>query len=356
MRILLLTSSSNASGGGRQALYLASGMRERGHSVSFFAPAKSMLRPLAPDLDWRELPEKRSRWRQAIESALPPDAPAIVHAFHNKAVKTLAWCGTLWRMLGKPVACVAHRGVIYRPNNILPYIVPGIRIFAVNSRACLETLPIFWRRNTGRVVYNCVPESKITPGRPAETVRADLGIKPDDIVVGCVGNSSPIKGFDVLIRAFAAIVRPGRVLCIVGAERETWLPLCEKLGIAASVRLVPRTEAVADYMQLYSLFVLPSLSESSPNTLLEAMCMGLPAVCSKVGGVAECIDDPRCLVPPGNAAALASAMNALLDEPVALAAVAERNRAFSRRFSVAEKMAVMEEIYTDLLRPYQTCI
>jgi glycosyltransferase involved in cell wall biosynthesis len=350
MRILFITSSKNASGGGRQALYLASGLMARGHMVTFFTSPESMLRPLAPNLDWRDLPVQRGQWRKTLESAMPHGEPTIVHAFHNKAVKSLAWYGTLWRLTGRLVACVAHRGIVSPPNNILPYIAPGIRVFAVNSKACLETLPLFWRKGVGRVVYNCVPESKVTPSRSADKVRAELGVTPETVILGSVSNNAPVKGQEFLLRAFARMRADGQILCLVGASEEKWTSLCRELGILKDVRLIPRTEKVADYLQLFTLFVLPSLSESSPNTLLEAMCMGLPAVCSKVGGVPECISDERYLVQPGDDAALAAAIAAALADREGLALAARRNREFSEQFSVTRKIGIMEDIYTDLLR------
>lgn len=352
MRILFITSSTNASGGGRQALYLASGLQERGHNVVFFTPPSSMLRPLAPELTWRDLPKKRGAWRAALESAMSPGIPVIVHAFHNKAVKSLAWTGTLWRLAGRSVACVAHRGVIYPPRNFLPYILPGIRMFAANSRACLKTLPLWWRKSAGRVVYNCVPDAKITPSRSADAVRAELCAAPGAAIIGCVGNNAPVKGLAFLIRAFAMMRREGHLLCLVGGAEERWRPLCRELGVSDAVRIVPRTEKVADYLQVFTLFVLPSLSESSPNTLLEAMRMGLPAVCSNVGGVPECIRDARYLVPPADAEALAAAMAAALDDRDALAEAARSNLLFSERFTVGKKLDTMEALYTDLLRPF----
>jgi len=352
MRILYVTSSNNASGGGRQALYLASGLAERGHEVSFFAPRGSMLRLLAPDLDWRDLPEKRGEWRGAWENAMRKGESTIVHAFHNKAVKTLAWCGTLWRIMGKPVACLAHRGVVNPPTNILPYIAPGIRIFAVNSKACLDTLPLLWRKQAGKVVYNCVPDSKITPTRDAASVRAELGVGLETVIIGAVSNNAPIKGQEFLLRAFARMREDGQILCLVGGSEEKWLPLCRELGIWEHVRLIPRTEYVADYLQVFTLFVLPSLSESSPNTLLEAMRMGLPAVCSNVGGVPECISDARYLVPSGDDVVLATAITSALADRDALAEAAWQNKIFSGQFVVEKKLEIMETMYSNLLRPY----
>ena len=355
MRILFITSSNNASGGGRQALYLADGLGERGHEVSFFSPSTSLLRSISPNLDWRDLPERRGNWRILLESSMPKNEPVIVHAFHNKAVKSLAWAGTLWRFFGRPVACVAHRGVIYPPNNILPYVLPGIQVFAVNSRACLDTLPLLWRKNAGKVVYNCVPKSKITPTRSSVEVRTELGINPETLVLGCVGNNAPVKGLEFLIRAFARMRQGGEtgyILCLVGGSEKKWSPICAELGILEHVRFIPRTEHVADYLQLFTLFVLPSLSESSPNTLLEAMCMGLPAVCSNVGGVSECVSNERLLVPPGDDSALAQTMIRVLADREALALAAKDNLAFSAQFDVTRKLDIMEDIYTNLVFPH----
>ncbi len=350
MNVILVTSSKNASGGSRQALYLASGLRERGHSVHFFSPVKSMLRPLAPDLPWHDLPSGFWSWKAALEGAMTPGESAIVHAFHNKAVKAAALFGTLWRLTGRPVACVAHRGVIYRPRNFLPYIAPGIRRFVVNSRACADTLPLLWRKDAVEVVYNCIPAAKVTPGRSIEEVRRELDIAPGARVIGCVGNNTPVKGLDVLIKAFAALKRSDLVLCLVGVRREVWEGLCSDLGVLDRVRLVPRTERVADYLQAFDLFVLPSLSESSPNTLLEAMCMGLPALGSRVGGVPECLSDPRFLVPAGDAQALAAGITGVIDDTAALNAAAAANKEFSLKLSVERKLDTMEALYANLLR------
>jgi Glycosyltransferase len=144
----------------------------------------------------------------------------------------------------------------------------------------------------------------------------------------------------------------GQILCLVGASAEKWSPLCRELGIWEQVRLVPRTEYVADYLQAFTLFVLPSLSESSPNTLLEAMRMGLPAVCSNVGGVSDCVSDARYLVPPGDDAALATAIQSALADRDALAEAARQNKAFSAQFVVEKKLEIMEALYADLLRPF----
>jgi Glycosyltransferase len=353
MRIFYITSSTNISGGSRQALYLAQGMRERGHEVVFFIQPHGALKQLAAsmgaELEWRDLPESPLAWKKALESAMRPGEPLIMHAFHNKAVKMTALLGTLWRLTGRPVACVAHRGVVYPPRNPLPYLLPGIRCFAVNSQACLDTLPLLWRKEAGRVIPNGVPDSKITPATPAPEVRASLDLPEGAVIVGTVGNNEPVKGMETLFRAFARLQQENRYLVLVGLRKEKWMPLCEQLGIAQRVRIVAKTENVANYLQIYTLFVLPSLLESSPNTLLEALRMGLPAVGSRVGGVPECLDDSRLLAEPGNEEDLGAKMAFALETPGLLAQAAERNALRGREYALERRMETMETLYRTLL-------
>ena len=92
MRVIIITSSSNRSGGTRQALYQAKGLAGRGHDVTLCLPADSTFWEIEPDPLWHKLPENTSQWRAAVERLLPenPSTPTIVHAYHNKAVKLVA--------------------------------------------------------------------------------------------------------------------------------------------------------------------------------------------------------------------------------------------------------------------------
>ncbi|MFQ9867666.1 MAG: hypothetical protein ACLRWP_12265 [Bilophila wadsworthia] len=131
MRVIIITSSSNRSGGTRQAVYQAQGLSERGHDVALCLPHDSTLWELpnaASNPLWNMLPEDPAQHRTYVESLFPsPDTPTIVHAFHNKAVKRVM-VGLFWR--NRKLACVAHR-VIYR---VIPsYLSPSMKAFLVGS-------------------------------------------------------------------------------------------------------------------------------------------------------------------------------------------------------------------------------
>ncbi|EMG38594.1 hypothetical protein PCS_00224 [Desulfocurvibacter africanus PCS] len=102
MNIIFISSAENKSGGARQALYLATGMQGRGHDVLFFVPEKSQLPELDPELAWRFLPASHRLWRKTVEEEVLLRAPAVVHAYHNRALKKLAWWGLAWHRLEVP--------------------------------------------------------------------------------------------------------------------------------------------------------------------------------------------------------------------------------------------------------------
>jgi len=143
------------------------------------------------------------------------------------------------------------------------------------------------------------------------------------VLIGTVGNLTPIKGHELLLRAFAKF-RHGApaidaYLCLAGDGplRSQLQALARPLGIAPRCQFVGRIHNVSDFLAELDLFVLPSRSEAHPNALLEAMAAGLPCVATSVGGVPEVLDAGRCgrLVPAGDSDALARAMLDLAVDP-----------------------------------------
>ncbi len=339
MRIVIVTSSSNRSGGTRQALYQARGLAERGHDVTLALPENSSFWELAPDPWWRAGMEALL-FRQGVARV-----PAIVHAFHNRAVKRVALWGLWWRRRG--VACVAHRGVLYRPGNPLPYLSPAMRAVIVNSRACAKALRHCTPKRKIHLVANAVPDERITPTLPAEEVRRRLGLGADTPCFVYVGNDSRVKGAEELIRAFAAADLPDVRLIMLGVSPERWRPLGESLG--ADLVLPGSVENVSDYMQLADAFVFPTNLDSAPNTLLEAIRMGLPVLATAVGGVPEIMDGNGLLVPPGDARALTEALRGMASDPGRRAVWGRRSLALGRKFSVEARCAALETIYESVL-------
>jgi glycosyltransferase involved in cell wall biosynthesis len=109
---------------------------------------------------------------------------------------------------------------------------------------------------------------------------------------------------------------------------------------------------VAAVLASADIFVLPSLSEGLPLALLEAMFSGCPIVASDVGdvGVALAQGNAGLLVEPGNAAALAAALDALLSDPQRAAELGERAaRRAAEKYDVSRMVRTYAALYEELL-------
>jgi glycosyltransferase involved in cell wall biosynthesis len=159
------------------------------------------------------------------------------------------------------------------------------------------------------VVHNGVTLAEFAPVTP--------DAQPTDIVF--VGELRVLKGVDVLIQAIALLARDGRSLraTIVGEgpDRTAFEAQVRAQGLAERVRFVgakPARQAFA----LGRLLVIPSRAESLPYIVLEAAAAGVPLITTRVGGIPEIFGpDSAALVPPGDPAALARAIDLALRDP-----------------------------------------
>jgi glycosyltransferase involved in cell wall biosynthesis len=149
----------------------------------------------------------------------------------------------------------------------------------------------------------------------------------DRPVVLCFGLIRPHKGVDVLLEAFRSV--PDAELWIVGMPRMSLAPLRElATDVPDRVRFVPRfvpDSEVPAYFRRADLVVLPHLNAEQSGVLHIALAFGKPLVLSAVGGFPEVAERDRAarLVPPGDAAALASALTELLGDEGERRALAE---------------------------------
>lgn len=138
---------------------------------------------------------------------------------------------------------------------------------------------------------------------------------------GSLGRLSEVKNQRTLLRSFArvAAVEPGARLLLAGqGELEGELKtLRESLGLTEQVVFLGFRRDVPQILRAMDVFVLPSLREGLPLSLMEAMSSGLPVLASRVGGIPELFGDAAmgALVDPLDEAGLAEAMLALARVP-----------------------------------------
>jgi len=167
------------------------------------------------------------------------------------------------------------------------------------------------------VIQNAVDPNWVDRVRRVDAVSAkrELGLEGRQVILA-VGRMSLEKAHNDLLAAFHMLKssHPGAHLVLVGdgPERAT---LEQSAG--EGVRFTGQQSDVSRFFAIADVMVLPSLTEGSPNVLLEAMACGVPSVATKVGGVPEIVvDEEHALLVPARAPqALASAINRVLSEP-----------------------------------------
>ncbi len=165
-----------------------------------------------------------------------------------------------------------------------------------------------------------------------------------------------IKDQPTLLKAVRLVVdaEPDFRLDLVGdgPARAELQALAKELGLTGHVRFLGERDDVSALLSAASVFVLSSLSEGVPLTLLEAMATGLPAVVTDVGGNREIVmpGETGLLVPPGSPPALAEAIRTLWTHPdQARRFGAAGRRRVEEAFDIRHVAARYESLYRELL-------
>lgn len=171
----------------------------------------------------------------------------------------------------------------------------------------------FWRYPNRRVdvILNGVDIERFSFRR--------LAPRDDTFKIGVVARLEKYKGHRYLIEAVAALGIDDLTLEFVGGgpELDCLCDLVEKCGMKERVKFLGPQSDVVSSLRQWDLFVLPSLLEAVPISILEAMSCGIPVIATDVGGVAEIIGDKRTglIVPPGDSQSLAKAISDFYHHP-----------------------------------------
>ena len=195
------------------------------------------------------------------------------------------------------------------------------------------------------------------------TVRKTFGLpakgERDTPVAMFLGNHTQNKGIDILLAAFLSLEIPYQ-LVVAGKKREN-IDYSSYAARCLPGQRIVFTDHVSDtevraLLHCADLFVFPSLADTLPLVVLEAMATGLPVLATTVGGIPYQVDD-SCgrLVPPGNVPALRHALEDLFDQRATLKALGVRARRRVReRFDWGRSAAEALKHYQAILKANQT--
>jgi glycosyltransferase involved in cell wall biosynthesis len=188
-----------------------------------------------------------------------------------------------------------------------------------------------------------------------ESIRAELGVPPGDLLAVTVAGLRSEKGYDVLLQTARRLADRGvpvRFAAAGGGPLEKELAERQgELGLEGRFRFLGHRDDALALMTAADVFVLPSHQEGLPVVLMEATSVGTPIVATAVGGVPQVITDgvTGLVVPPGRPDLLADALERLSSDPELRDRLGKQAATDSTRFDIARARADIEQIYRQIL-------
>jgi glycosyltransferase involved in cell wall biosynthesis len=196
------------------------------------------------------------------------------------------------------------------------------------------------------------------PRGPSEiaAARAELGVKPDEFLIGSVTRLHDSKGNSFLVDAAKLVVnqRPNARFIVIGEgplqpELEAQ---ARRLGLGDRFVFAGFAKDVARVVSAFDVSAFPSLWEGTPLTVFEALAMGKPIVATDADGLVDVLthEEDAVIVPKRNAEALADAMLRLMNAPLTRQRLSAAARVTARQYDIATFVAKMERLYELLHR------
>lgn len=344
MKLLLLTSAYHPYKGGVEEVVrqLARACNDKGHQVLVVAPRWPRSLPQSETVDGQLV----LRLPMPLPSRHARSLASFLLWFPGAVMRTL-YIGWRWRPDVVHVQCVGPNGLYAL---VLSWLLRTPLVVTSQGEQTMDATKVYERsavqrwilrrllRRAGAVtacsadaLHNLAPYGPIT----APTSVIPNGVDPAEFLqpapasphtrpyVLAIGRHVWNKGFDVLLRAYATLAAryPDVDLVVAGdgPEHDGLVTLARELGIADRVVFPGRTDRAmtATLFHHAQLFVLPSLHEPFGIVNLEAMTAGKAVIATRAGGVPEIVHEGQngLLVPPGDATALAGAIETLLRDP-----------------------------------------
>lgn len=182
------------------------------------------------------------------------------------------------------------------------------------------------------VIENGIPELKFESESVMRTDPVVSEFCKDGFVIGTIARLSEEKGLIHLIGALRILSRENATMKAVvigeGPLRQSLKALVDEAGLSGKILFAGYRDYAYNYLPHFRIFVLPSLTEGLPITILEAMQAKIPIIASRVGGIPTVLENGKTgiLVEPGNPNALADAITRVWSDPQGSLEMAQRAR------------------------------
>jgi glycosyltransferase involved in cell wall biosynthesis len=299
-----------------------------------------------------------------IRRYLRETKPAIVHTF----LLTASLYGRLASMFEHVPIVIGTEVNIYerkRPHHVLAerMLMAGTDrvVVSANSVRDFYVDQIHADPRKIDVVYNAVDWQSIQPSQSRDEMRAALGLGRDARVAGVIARLTEQKGHRFLFKAMTTPALAHLQLIVIGDGdlRESLKAEAQALGIVSRVHFLGARRDLGNLLAAMDVFVMPSLWEGLPLSMILAMGAALPVVATAVAGIPEIVQDGSTgwLVPAGDSPALASAIGDVFANPARAASVGAAARAsVLPRFGVDGYVDSIVALYDRLLTEHSPVV
>jgi len=372
MKIALLTEKFPPDPGGLAVSVerLAGLLASSGHTVHVFAPGAHPTRQRDNHILHQINPNKHTKdtladWFETVLRVHASQEFDLLHGyFLPQAGFLAAYAG---RFLGIP-SVVSARGndldrAIFDGQKAahIFYALQNASMITTNATELMRKCRALAPAREATLIPNGVAADLFTPGPASPELRQSLGLG-DGPVIGFSGELRAKKGLNALLLAFRELAqkRPASLLLVggvrPGSDAET-LQVFEKQNPDLQIYTIPPValEKMPEYYRLMDVLVSPSLHDGLPNAVLEAMSCGLPVVGTYAGGLPDAIVDGESglLAPPGDAQALANAVENLLAEPDLRKRLGEQARIrVQEKFTLQQELQGNLDVYQKIMQDY----
>ncbi len=258
-----------------------------------------------------------------------PIGTFAIFAAKRQKKKIVAYIHALeWELFPRSITAMQPiKWAVRKSSSFLArYLYNNCDLLLVPSQGIAELLGKKGIRTKKRIIHLGTDTKEFSPPNNKTDAKRELGIDPEKIVIGFAGRIGLEKDLSTLYRAFLRINRKhGNTLLFIGGQD---LAGVTKHFKNKKVKLMGATNKMSQYLKSMDIYVLPSLTETSSLSTMEAMSCGLAVVASQVGSVKEYIKEGfnGMLFEKGNSYQLSKKLEILINDPITRKRLGENAR------------------------------
>jgi len=276
----------------------------------------------------------------------------------------------LGKMLGVPAIVSTVQSSVYELDNRYLYSLKRKLLDGCSGRFCNKkfiTVSGFVKGSISRhlkidpekieVIPNYVDFYKLNQIKQEDLneLRKELSIGPQELVLITVGRLNPAKGLQYLLKALPIVARECNFIKLFivgdGFYRKYLERLTQECGLADKVVFLGERADVKELLHISSIFILPTLSEGLPVSLLEAMAIGKPSLASDIGPMREVIVDGQTglLFKAKDSKEIAKKLISLITDAEKAKQLGQRGKDFVKiKFNPQKNAKLLEQLYMSL--------